>query len=212
MQKVQKALRLLVLPVTALTLGACNGQDYGLAKTADNEIRGSVQMVRLPYRIAAEPDGTDTPSHVTYAGLDKFLASIDVGYGDVLLLDSGAGTAPGRADAIASFIKARGLEYGGVQVLGPSPLDGDLILYVERHIYEPPACDNWEAELTDDRRNNPAARHGCANERALGLMVADPRDLVGGKKGETRTDPSVKAVAADRARAAKAGAFSTTKN
>jgi len=44
-----------------------------------------------------------------------------------------------------------------------------------------PQCPDWRKPSEDDPSNTPSSNLGCATETNLGLMVADPRDLVVGK-------------------------------
>ena len=185
---------LVAVPLLTALLAACNSHNYASIKQQDQVHRGSVQMVRLPHVIVAEPDGTSTPSHVTYAALDQFLSGADAGYGDRVLLDTSRDVSADRIEGLSAFIKMRGLEYGGTAVLGEKPEDGAVILYLERHIYTPPTCGNWAAEKSDDDMNNRSSFHGCSTQRVLGQMVADPRDLVSGQTNSTDQRKAVSEV------------------
>jgi len=47
-----------------------------------------------------------------------------------------------------------------------------------RYVAEGPECGNWPANLAEDRRNQPYANFGCANQRNFANQVANPADLV----------------------------------
>jgi pilus assembly protein CpaD len=49
---------------------------------------------------------------------------------------------------------------------------------VERYVVTPPDCPNWTKSQNEDHENAQTSNFGCANLSNLGLMVADPRDLV----------------------------------
>jgi pilus biogenesis lipoprotein CpaD len=53
---------------------------------------------------------------------------------------------------------------------------------LERYIVTPPACPDWSRRSGVDYANQPHTNFGCANETNLGLMIANPRDLVNGRK------------------------------
>ncbi|MGI9421463.1 MAG: CpaD family pilus assembly lipoprotein [Geminicoccaceae bacterium] len=54
-------------------------------------------------------------------------------------------------------------------------------IVLERYLVTPPACPDWSRESGVDYANKPHTNFGCATEANLGLMIADPRDLVRGR-------------------------------
>jgi pilus assembly protein CpaD len=59
----------------------------------------------------------------------------------------------------------------------------------------PPPCPDWRKPATTDFNNQEGANFGCATETNLGLMVANPRDLVNGKTlGPADAEATAKAV------------------
>ena len=52
---------------------------------------------------------------------------------------------------------------------------------VGRYLVVPPRCPNWAKPSQRDPLNQPASNFGCATTVNLGLMVADPADLVRGR-------------------------------
>ncbi|MGI9435952.1 MAG: CpaD family pilus assembly lipoprotein [Geminicoccaceae bacterium] len=55
-------------------------------------------------------------------------------------------------------------------------------LVFERYMVTPPACPDWSRHSGTDFANQPHTNFGCATEANLGLMIANPRDLVRGRK------------------------------
>ncbi|HEX9489010.1 MAG TPA: CpaD family pilus assembly lipoprotein, partial [Stellaceae bacterium] len=56
----------------------------------------------------------------------------------------------------------------------------------------PPDCPNWSKPASGDHSNTLPSNFGCADATNLGLMVADPRDLVLGRSlGPPRGDPAL---------------------
>ena len=50
-----------------------------------------------------------------------------------------------------------------------------------------PECENWDREASFSPSNTPHDNFGCASQRALGLMVANPTDLIAAR-GMTSRD------------------------
>ncbi|UTW56006.1 CpaD family pilus assembly lipoprotein [Kordiimonas sp. SCSIO 12610] len=174
-------------------LSAC-GQSVGTPGFNDQVHRNTVQLVRFSHVIKAEDDATSTLSAKTIADLNNFLDSTNVGYGDVLMVDTEYTGAEQRLLDIKQLIKKRGHEYAGKTLLGAKPAKGDIVLYVERHVVTPPNCGNWPDEKGSTALNNRSAFNGCSTIANLGLMVADPRDLISGKQGGTNTRTAVEAA------------------
>lgn len=55
-------------------------------------------------------------------------------------------------------------------------------LVLERHLVELPPCPDWSRQSGLDYSNLPGSNFGCATQTNLGLMVANPNDLVRGRK------------------------------
>lgn len=184
------------LSVLAIGLGLSACQTTALTGPTPSEtiMRNEVKMVRLPFIIKAEEDGTATPSPYTVGSINAFLRSINAGHGDVIMLDTPDGMASARVDAIAAHFRTAGLVYGGTSTLGAKPAAGTITMYVERYTVTPPNCGNWTAEQTISQKNNPSAHHGCTSMASLGLMVANPRDLIAGENGGNSTAAAVGAI------------------
>lgn len=54
-------------------------------------------------------------------------------------------------------------------------------LVLERHLVTLPACPDWSRQSGTDFSNQPHSNFGCATQTNLGLMVAEPKDLVRGR-------------------------------
>jgi pilus assembly protein CpaD len=61
------------------------------------------------------------------------------------------------------------------------PLKGTFALSLERYVVTPPACPDWTDPLGQTDARQVASNWGCATNTNLGLMAADPRDLVTGR-------------------------------
>lgn len=59
-----------------------------------------------------------------------------------------------------------------------NPNSGDILVELHTHEVVLPGCPDWSRDLAFDARNLPMPNLGCANAVNLGLMIADPSDLV----------------------------------
>jgi pilus biogenesis lipoprotein CpaD len=96
---------------------------------------------------------------------------------EVLLEEVGFGDLQITAVAFGEAVPA-------VPSTGPAAwrLNRRVELVLERYLVTLPACPDWSRESGTDFSNQPHSNFGCANQTNLGLMVADPKDLVLGRK------------------------------
>tara|TARA_R110000868_G_scaffold266660_1_gene525974 strand:+ start:13547 stop:14269 length:723 start_codon:yes stop_codon:yes gene_type:complete len=135
--------------------------------------------------------------------LQRFLARHDAGYGDKLLVGSpGVRTTgdelrrAGRREAfVTAELRALSLPAG---LLPETPSreswDGSVKVVLGRYIVVPPECPDWSKRADGDSANRVSSNFGCATVTNLGLMVANPGDLVRGH----RPGPADGAVGARR--------------
>jgi len=190
---VKRTLKPIALALSLLSLGACQHTNVGEPSLGDTIARNSVQMVRLPFEVMIEEDGTASLSNVSKTAINNFLTSSEVTYADVLMLD-GPTASPNRIAAIESYIRETGLVYAGTSVLGAEPQNGAVMLYIERYVVTTPRCGEWLPEYSNNSRNNDSPFYGCANTANLGLMVANPRDLISGQSAGNTTAAAVGAI------------------
>ena len=130
--------------------------------------------------------GKDSLSAAERDNLAAFLASEDVGHYDEITLSAGAGggakeqtLAARRAANIAEFLRGQHLK-AAIATGASAPADS-VTVTVGRYVVIPPHCPDWRKPSDDDPANSPSSNLGCATTTNLGLMVADPHDLVSGK-------------------------------
>ena len=56
-----------------------------------------------------------------------------------------------------------------------------------RYVAEPPQCGDWSTNLAYDPTNLPYPNLGCAQQRNLGVMIANPADLLGPRSETARS-------------------------
>jgi pilus assembly protein CpaD len=66
-------------------------------------------------------------------------------------------------------------------------IDAPIRVSYLRYIAEPPQCGDFSTNLADEPMNLPYPNLGCANQRNLGVMVANPADLLGPRSETARS-------------------------
>lgn len=133
---------------------------------------------------ATEPTGSEAKA------LSDFLNGVDVGYGDQVTIDAGPATGNAAADALAAkrmdavTSMLRKLRIRAQAAARPS-VDGALtqntvVVTVGRYVVIGPNCPDRSKPEGDDFSNTVQSNYGCATATNLGLMVANPRDLLSG--------------------------------
>lgn len=140
-----------------------------------------VEAVRLLHDVRF-PSGVQlTPAEM--AQLDGFLTRHDIGYGDrvYLLTDAKAVNDAGtqRVTAVQKYMSAHGIKAAGLP--SPEAQPGLVRVVVNRHVVIPPNCPDWSKPGGADYSNTPLSNLGCSNTANLGLMVADPSELIQGR-------------------------------
>ena len=128
-------------------------------------------------------DGSATLSDAEKAGLDNFVYSQGLGYGDQLVLDFASGdTAWGeKMAAVNNFLKTRGFWVKYATQSGSNSDVNSAALVVNRYSVITPDCValGEESFVPGELWNNKT--FGCVNAHNLGLMVANPQDLIEGQ-------------------------------
>ena len=135
--------------------------------------------------------GAAAPTSVEVAALSRFLDNAGVGYGDQVTIAAGPRTGnPAtesltnrRLQAVGTMLHQHGIE---AHVASRPTVDGALArngvaVTIGRYLVTPPACPDYSKPEADDFNNTPGSNYGCATTANLGLMVADPGDLVHGQ-------------------------------
>ncbi|MGE0747669.1 MAG: CpaD family pilus assembly lipoprotein [Rhodospirillales bacterium] len=123
--------------------------------------------------------------------LDRFMMESAVAYGDqVRISASGAAQTPAqqtqaerREAAIIDYFRSRNV----IATRGPRPRDGSpadatVTVAVGRYVVTPPKCPDWSKPSGFDPENTTGSNYGCATQTNLGLMLADPGDLLRGRE------------------------------
>jgi pilus assembly protein CpaD len=176
-----------ILQTTAilLALTACAPGEYPrVLPKPEATARNTVSFDERDHLFAFRP-GTADPAKSAEADLDAFLNRLGIRRTDLFYLesDAGNGLAQNRALALADRLAKRGVR---VHWLRPGQIDlaengKDLdgtTLMVHRVAVTIPDCPVLPRAAGSVAGYLDVIQPGCSNEANLGLMVADPRDLV----------------------------------
>ncbi len=87
-----------------------------------------------------------------------------------------------RKSTVADYLATFGIQTGILpsDFAVKTPKKDAVSLIIRRHVVTLPGCPDWSGELTT-YNNVPSSNWGCATATNLGLMVAEPGDLVRGR-------------------------------
>lgn len=143
----------------------------------------SVQPIAIAHTV---PFGAGSVTLDAAAGrnIDAFLARQRVDRVDALEVAAPAGggeIARGRAERVLAYLNHKRLHAGLVIDDDPKMPADAVRLVVNRYQVSLPGCPDWSGRGGITWDNQASSNWGCANAVNLGLMVADPSDLVGGR-------------------------------
>jgi pilus assembly protein CpaD len=175
-----KARLIVGLAFALVGLQACDSPGEWTASEAPRQMR--VDFQRLTHT-AAFPPGGSALTRGEQESLAAFLQAAEVTTDDPVYLEA-AGENQVNASRISALARELSRQGYAVATL-PSARDAvpanALLVVVERYVVTPPECPNWTKSASDDHDNGNASNFGCSNLTNLGLMVANPRDLVIGR-------------------------------
>lgn len=118
----------------------------------------------------------------------EWFEALDLGYGDRVSIDYGAGYVnPAVRASVAALAEEHGVLMSETAPVTAGNIDpGSVRVVISRSRASVPTCPDWS---TDSDRNYNSSNHsnyGCATNSNLAAMVADPEDLVRGRKNTSR--------------------------
>ncbi len=143
-----------------------------------------VEMVTLEHIVAFAPSAI-RPGDREFGRLLDFIQESELASTDDIFLDaprSAAGIHDAVNTARLEVLEGELLQLGLPVEIADSPMAGSpsadrVVIVVERAVAIPPDCEVEQPGLAQ----RPDWKVGCAVNASLGLMVADPRDLVRGR-------------------------------
>ena len=205
------------LAAVALLAGCTNTDpgliDYAEWKQMEPPPRLQVKDAPVEHAINFAPGETQL-SETESGAIDAFLASENVGPGKNVTLEApSTGTADTdrvahRLATVRSLLEQQGVTVTMAPPAAPGTMPSDQIrLIASRATVSNPDCPGYNEPVSSyDRFGRPNMNLGCSNEIDLGLMVADPSDLVRGRTlAPADADRSALAVQRYRTRADEKG-------
>ncbi len=150
--------------------------------TDRDEIRAEERDRLLAFMAAVQPTKRDSirlEGHADERASDLYnidLAARRIDNVKAFLADHGVVNGPIHASAFGERLPA---SQGNDENAWSRNRRVEIVL--ERYLVTPPACPDWSRRTGLDYSNQPHSNFGCATETNLGLMVANPRDLVRGR-------------------------------
>lgn len=182
---------LLLVGIASLTLGACKHNQY------TGEVAGWTLIdpsQRHPILVSQEPQSLDVSiapgarglsprqrarvvnfaqrARASDAGNSKMVISVPTGGKNEI-------SSMYAVQDIRKLLSDIGFQRSSVSVEAAYDQHGPIQLSYLRYVAEGPDCGDWSQNLASDPQNVPYANFGCANQRNLAAMVANPADLLG---------------------------------
>jgi pilus assembly protein CpaD len=162
------------------SVSACTTPSPALWSEADAHKEIVVRQMELDHDVSFASNSAEL-SQMEIKRIDDFVARQNVGYGDLVEIRV-PGSEPRveahRAAAVGERLARSGIAFERGRIASPA----DLRIAVTRSVAIPPACPDWRKPDNDgDPSNTTMSNLGCANLRNLGLMVADPGELLAGR-------------------------------
>ncbi len=172
-----KARLILALAVVGGTLAACDSPAEWSAAEAPRNLR--VDFQRLTHTAGFAASATQL-AQGEQESLGAFLQAAQVTTDDPVYLEGAPGDRLGaaRIGALARDLTRQGYSVATLPAEPDAVPKNALLVVVERYVVTPPDCPNWTKSQSDDHENAQNSNFGCSDATNLGLMVADPRDLV----------------------------------
>ena len=172
-----KARLILCIALITGALQACDSPGEWSPAEAPRQLR--VDFQRLTHRAGFTPSSMQL-GRSEQESLSAFLQAAQVATDDPVYLEATAGDRLGasRITTLSRDLTRQGYSVATLPAAPDAVPPNSLLVVVERYVVTPPDCPNWTKSSSGDHDNAPTSNFGCSNVTNLGLMVADPRDLV----------------------------------
>jgi len=181
----------LIIAVILMTLVTACAPEMSSWSPEQSVKRNDVRWITFHHQVRFENSSAEL-SDAERARLHQFLARHDTGYRDTIRIGSRATHTDGndirrasrRETTVAAELRRLQLKTGLLPE-GPAGTDpdGSILIEIGRHVVVPPDCPDWTKRADGDPANRRSSNFGCATAVNLGLMVADPGDLMRGRTG-----------------------------
>lgn len=165
-------------------LGACEASAIDQRLYVQEPKRNDVFWVDYDHAAQFEP-GAALLQQAESQRVERFLQQIGASFQDSFVIDPGGDDALARqrAEALSNLIRRRlPTVRTAIRRLPDGPGNNRARLVVGRYVVVTPECGDWSKPSGTDIWNRPSSNFGCATTANLGLMVADPGDLIRGRQ------------------------------
>jgi len=178
---------------------------FGLAGCGNMPTNTSLYSTKVPVvarasmtmDVATTPGGLPVSEQQRLAG---WFETLDLRYGDRIAIEN-----PDQNPAVTGAVRDLAARYG-LMLADTAPITpgnlapGQARVVITRSTASVPGCPDWSAKSDMNYGNALSPGFGCAINSNLAAMVADPQDLLEGKKGsnETLISASSKAISTYR--------------
>lgn len=188
-EKLPKLSKLVLMGLSCLFFVTGCGSSLSNYSGVEPQNRNEVEMVRIPYSVNFE-DGSEVLSKVEISRLNNFLATSNITYGNEFSMDFPLDRNGNLSDIdtkrlsyISNLLKDSGLYMSEkVTPFGMEPRVNTGRLIVSKYVVTLPEC-GWSQPSYPNYENAPTSNFGCASQANLGLMIANPKDLLTGQSG-----------------------------
>ena len=179
----------LLIAVLLMTLVTACAPEISQWSPDQNVKRNDVRWITFQHHVRFTDDGAEL-DETERRRLQSFLSRHDAGDNDRILIGSRGVRASGtdvrrasrRETAVAAELRKLRLPAGLLpDVPAKETWDGTIKIVLGRYVVIPPDCPDWTKRADGDPANRRSSNFGCASAVNLGLMVADPGDLVRGR-------------------------------
>lgn len=185
------------LPALALALTMCLGV-AGCGGMPTNTTLYSmkqpvVERTNFTFDVQTSPDGLAISEQQR---LNGWFETMDLRYGDRISVEDPT-LNPAVANAVNDLASRYGLIVKGTAPVTPGALTpGRARVVLTRSVAHVPGCPDWSAKSDMNYNNAMSPNYGCATNSNVAAMIADPQDLLEGRKGasETLVNTSNKAI------------------
>ncbi|MEO1729166.1 MAG: CpaD family pilus assembly protein [Pseudomonadota bacterium] len=174
--------KLAIAAALGLTLAGCAGMATNNSLYSEKQAIVSRQNFTLD--VETIPSGLPVSEQ---ARLNGWFEAMDLRYGDRVAIEDPAAN-PAVTNAVNELAGRYGIIVTETAPTTPGFLEpGDARVVITRSDAFVPGCPDWSAKADSNYFNATSPGYGCAVNSNTAAMVADPEDLLEGKKGTGET-------------------------
>lgn len=166
----------------AMTLAGCGGMPSN--RSVYSVKQPVVERSTVALDVSTSPDGLPVAEQRRLAA---WFEAMDLRYGDRVSVEDPLAR-PETRGTVADLAGRHGLLLSDSVPVNAGELQpGQARVVILRSRASVPGCPDWSGSSDANFANGISEGYGCANNANLAAMVADPEDLIKGRKGSTDT-------------------------